>query len=506
MNETACNGTGATQPRNAALRTCLLLAAITLIALGLRTWRLGGESAWWDEIASLQYLNAPTLADFLARERSTDPPMTPVYFVLEYGWSHIAGTSVASMRLLSVFLGLLTIQALYLLARKLYGSGAGLFAALLLALSLLHVYYSQEIRVYSLVLLLSLLSMYAFTAFLERGRLAWCAANALANALLVFTHLFAVQLLAVQACFLVLRHARKTRLLLPWFAGAAVIGAALALLVSHINTAALGSAASWMVKPGLRDIAMFGLVFAGGRASNENPAAHLPTGVSLDIVLAAILLLLITGFAIRSWTSFPRKRESSGPHLALLLLWLVLPPAILLVASYIWRPCFVYRYVLFSALPVYLLAGAALAGIDRAWLRRVLLAAIVALYAHQLSALAIGPFRPDWQSVSRYLESNTAPRDEVLVFQDINQIALEFNARLPREQMQAIPVWSELCGPVLRAHGEGRAVWFVVWLWSDPANLEACFAANKLNFDYKDFAGWPNLRVYRVAPDRAGAA
>lgn len=506
MSDTPATRSDAGASRRAVLRSCFLLAAITFVALGLRVWHLRGESAWWDEVASLKYLHASTLTEFLAQERSTDPPMTPVYFALEYGWSRIAGTSVPSVRLLSVLLGLLTIQALYLLTRRLYGNTAGLFAALLLALSLLHIYYSQEVRVYSLTLLLSLLSMYAFVEFVEQKKTAWCAANILANLLLVFTHLFAIQVLFVQACFLVLRQARTRRLLLLWFAPTTIVGLALAAWVMNIDTAALGSAASWMVKPGLREIVMFGLVFAGGRASNENPAAHLPTGVSLDTVLAAVLLLLISGYVVRSLKSFPRKRESSGPHLLLLLLWLILPPVVLLIASYAWRPCFVYRYVLFSALPVYLLAGAALANINATWLRRTLLAIVIALYAHQLSALATGPFRADWQSVSRYLESHAAPQDEVLVFQDINLIALQFNARLPEEQMKAVPVWSELCGPVMRAHSEGRTVWFVVWLWSDPANLEACFVSNKLDYAYNDFAGWPNLRVYRVTPDRAGAA
>jgi hypothetical protein len=195
-------------------------------------------------------------------------------------------------------------------------------------------------------------------------------------------------------------------------------------------------------------------------------------------------------------------REKS--YWLLMMIWLFIPPAVLCVVSYVFRPCFMYRYVLFSSLPVYVLAGAAVAAIRGSRMRAMFVAVILILYAHQLSALTVGPFRPDWQSVSRYLESRTSPEDAVLVFQDINLIALEFNSTLPKNQMQYISVWSELCGPVMKAHTAGRDVWFVVWLWSDPDNLEACFVSNRLEFSYTDFKGWPNLRIYHVPAPRKG--
>jgi uncharacterized membrane protein len=500
-------------PKAGAARTFIALAAITLIALGLRVWNLKSESPWWDEVASLKYLDAPTLTAFLQNERATDPPMTPVYFTTEYYWSRLVGTSVLGMRLLSVLLGLLTIQMLFMLTRRLYGDTAGLISSLFLALSLLHIYYSQEIRVYALVLLLSLISMYAFIGILEGGRAGWWAMHLAANLLVVFTHFFAILLIATQACFLLVCRRREKRLTAVWIACHSVIGLFLGAWVLTINTAMLSQAASWMVKPGLREIGMFWLVFAGGRASNENPAAHLPSGVSLDVVLAGLLLFLILWYSatllVRETEREAQAKTSSinrkKAYSVLMVMWLVIPPAALCIASYVFRPCFVYRYVLFSSLPVYALAGASTAVIRSARARGVLVAVVAILYAHQLSALASGPFRPDWQSVSRYLETKASPNDSILVFQDINLIALEFNSDLPRNQMKNISVWSELCGPAMAAHTAGRDVWFVVWMWSDPRKLEACFISNNLEFGHKDFDGWPNLRVYHVPAQRQTA-
>ena len=44
----------------------------------------------------------------------------------------------------------------------------------------------------------------------------------------------------------------------------------------------------------------------------------------------------------------------------LLLLWLIVPVVIVYVASMVWHPCFRYRYMLYSSLPVCILAGAAM--------------------------------------------------------------------------------------------------------------------------------------------------
>ena len=528
--ETCSTPRNADRSRRGAVLVCLALAAITLIGLGLRIWNLKRESPWWDEVASLKFLDAPTLTAFLRQERITDPAMPPVYFVIEYYWSRLVGTATPNVRLLSVLFGLLTIQMLFLLTRRLFGTTAGLMASLFLALSLLHVYYSQEIRVYALVPLLSLFSMYTFIGVLEQRRRVWWVAHIAANLLLVFTHLFAVLLIPVQGCFLLLYHRREKRVVRAWMLSHVIIAALLSAWVLTIDTRTAGEATSWIAKPGLREIGMTWLVFAGGRASNENPATHLPSGMSLDIPLAALLLLLILWFAWKRPVSPPLKGDLGGcvdsrtdtigvshppkspfkgglaclyrSRVVLLLMWLVIPPAVLCVVSYVARPCFMYRYVLYSSLPVYMLAGAAVTSMRSLRTRTTVAVVAALLYAYQLSALAAGPFRPDWQSVSRYLETNASPDDSILVFQDINLIALEFNSALPKSQMRHIPVWSELCGPVMAAHTAGRDVWFVVWMWSDPGKLEACFLSNNLDFTHRDFAGWPNLRVYCVPDGR----
>ena len=72
---------------------------------------------------------------------------------------------------LAALFGVLAIPALYLVGRRLIGTRAALFGALMLTVSGLHVFYSQFARYWSLVFLLSAIYPYAIYAmFLARQR------------------------------------------------------------------------------------------------------------------------------------------------------------------------------------------------------------------------------------------------------------------------------------------------------------------------------------------------
>ncbi|MBI5080113.1 MAG: glycosyltransferase family 39 protein, partial [Chloroflexi bacterium] len=64
-------------------------------------------------------------------------------------WMQLVGQSPFAARLLSVFIGTITVAALFTLARTLFSKRTALVAMLLAALSPFHVYYSQEARMYA---------------------------------------------------------------------------------------------------------------------------------------------------------------------------------------------------------------------------------------------------------------------------------------------------------------------------------------------------------------------
>ena len=125
-----------------------------------------------------------------------------LYYLLLRGWLHL-GDSVAFIRGLSVVFAVAAIPAIFLLGRKMHGTSFGLISALLLSVNAFQVRYAQEVRSYSLLVLLVIVSSYFFVSGIESGRRRdwnWYIA---ASSLAIYAHFFAV--LVVVAHWVALR-------------------------------------------------------------------------------------------------------------------------------------------------------------------------------------------------------------------------------------------------------------------------------------------------------------
>ena len=163
----------------------IALLGIVLVGAFLRVFHLTAESIWLDEAfsVSISRLSVPQIVQAAAPD--VHPPL--YYFLLHY-WMMVFGTSESAVRLPSVLFGVLAIPMIYLVGRQLFNKEAGLVGALILALSSFNIYYSQEIRMYSLMVLLALLSMYFFWRFLQQSNLVSSVGYVLSTTLLMYTH------------------------------------------------------------------------------------------------------------------------------------------------------------------------------------------------------------------------------------------------------------------------------------------------------------------------------
>jgi uncharacterized membrane protein len=124
-------------------------AAILVLALALRVYRLGAQEFWVDETFSF---HDATAEHWLADLRLRDMP--PLYTVLLHNWMGVAGIGEAGLRLLSAILGTLAVAATMWSAREIGGRRGVVPAGLVAAAAPMQVYYSQEARPYALLLLL----------------------------------------------------------------------------------------------------------------------------------------------------------------------------------------------------------------------------------------------------------------------------------------------------------------------------------------------------------------
>jgi mannosyltransferase len=139
-------------------KTLLALLAIMLLGAVLRFYGLGFQSLWGEELASWDFSTRETVSQVIGGVRSdSDPPL--YYLILRFAqW--IFGDLEWALRLPSAIAGWLCIPAIYLLGKRLYSEREGLIAALFIAVLWAPIYYSQEARSYSMLILLSILTTY----------------------------------------------------------------------------------------------------------------------------------------------------------------------------------------------------------------------------------------------------------------------------------------------------------------------------------------------------------
>lgn len=196
----------------------VLLFVLTLLAFGLRAWRLDFQALWWDEGISL-YLAGQDVATILAdRARDIHPPL---YFLLLRAWVPLAGPGAAAARFLSVLLGTFSVPLLYQVGRRLLGPVVGTLAALILALSPFLLYHAQEARMYALVPCLGLLSTYLLLRLLEPGAdggvtFPLWVAYLVVTAAALYTHYYATFIPLFQTTFVLLRARRYGAFIRRW--------------------------------------------------------------------------------------------------------------------------------------------------------------------------------------------------------------------------------------------------------------------------------------------------
>jgi mannosyltransferase len=179
------------------------LALLVGLSVLLRTRALDA-SLWIDEGISVGIASHPA-ADIPGLLRQDGSP--PLYYLLLHAWITVAGAGEAALRVPSLLFALATVPVALWAGRSLFGARAGWFCASLAAVMPFLTVYAQEVRMYALVALLSVVATAAFLhafAFRRRGYLV---AFAIALALLLYTHywafFFALGLLAALAALVV---------------------------------------------------------------------------------------------------------------------------------------------------------------------------------------------------------------------------------------------------------------------------------------------------------------
>ncbi len=156
----------------------LLLLTGLLLGFALRLVRLGAESLWYDETVSV-VLARKSIPDLIAHTAGDIHP--PGYYLLLHAWQGWVHPTLAhGLEFLfawpSLWFGLLILPLIYVLGRRLFDRRVALMAVWLGAVHPFHVWYGQEVRMYTLGAVLGLLAFWCMIKAWDRvkgGRSAW---------------------------------------------------------------------------------------------------------------------------------------------------------------------------------------------------------------------------------------------------------------------------------------------------------------------------------------------
>ena len=418
------------QPRPVLNRNFLLVALLGIIAVAafLRFFELGTESYWIDEIIMVE-VTRQDLGAVWENILSTGRP--PVYVLLSHFWGQVFGNSEIATRSLSAVAGVLAVPVMFLVGRRLFNPTVGLLGALLLGISTFHLYYSQDHRYYSLLILFALLTVLFYARALATRRWADFGLYILFGVLTFYTHSFAMFFLFSIGLHFVLQFWRHKAVLGRFFVSELILLAAMAPGLWGILRGFLGIGASE---------AAAAAPAADGNAWITPPSLFSPVRSFINFVFydyhyisfmflavgAAILLLGAAFFLIRRRASFRQQlgtdlralfsREQTG-WLLLLILWLLLPVLIPLVVSLldIAGSMYLDRYVSTAAPALFLLLALIIYTARSLVPIPVTLVAYLVIIAPSLQTYYNTQIKEQWRDLAAYVAAEAAPDDLIAI-------------------------------------------------------------------------------------------
>lgn len=121
----------------------------------------------------------------------------PLYYIALKGFSFFFNYSVFGIRLFSAIFGVLSVWALYLLAKELFNRKTALYASLIATISPFAIQYSQEARMYAMLSFFILLAAYFFIKGLRLGKMKYFIFWGLFTGLSMLTHYMGIIFSAV---------------------------------------------------------------------------------------------------------------------------------------------------------------------------------------------------------------------------------------------------------------------------------------------------------------------
>lgn len=222
-----------------------------MAGFALRAATIDSKGFWLDEAITVAHANRTFPEVFVAQVGNVHPPL---FHLLAHAWMTVFGLSEVAIRSFSLVFGVATIPLAYWAGRTVYNRRTGVIAAIIVAFSPYAIWYSQEARMYAMLMFFGFLGFTLLVVAMRRNTKVLWLAYGLATFAGLFTHYFYAFLVMGEVVGVIAvawrrrREARRTgkadssrwfltRLvrdvpsLLPWFVTSAVMAVVYGLWV-----------------------------------------------------------------------------------------------------------------------------------------------------------------------------------------------------------------------------------------------------------------------------------
>jgi len=319
------------------------VAGLTIVFWSVALTFLVGRSLWSDELAGILTAQRPIRDGLLQLQDYAAPLYQMVLRVL----IHSEYPPEWLVRLPALLASVLSLAAVWFMAKGMLGRRAAAVSVLLVAVNPMFMKYAGEGRPYSMFLLFSVLSMFAFYRFLNRQDVLRGILYAAATVLIVYAHYYGFFVLAAQAAYaasralIVKEDRRRWKAPAATFLAIAVASLPALFLISRFYLSGVKGIVGWIGRPQLIDLLWV-------RQTGE---------LIGDGSLSALCFAAVVAALVRVRPAVPdgareNPAERGGREawwldrepVQLCLYWIFFSLYVPLVISYVWRPVYIDRY------------------------------------------------------------------------------------------------------------------------------------------------------------------
>ncbi|MFZ5424980.1 MAG: glycosyltransferase family 39 protein [Patescibacteria group bacterium] len=410
----------------------ILLVTVILIGSLLRIWKLGYSGLRLDEAQSVW--QASHTIEYIRFYMAKNVHL-PLHNTLLHYWMETFGTSETAVRTLALIPGLLCLPAIYLLAKEVLDKERALIATTIAAVSPFWVWYSREIRMYTLLTFASIMSYYFFVKIIKTHKPGYYLGYILFNILGIYTHYYFGLVLLVQVIFFIAAwktqiNKETKKIYILW----GLVISALALILAFIpwlrmlaTATNAGTYAPSLTTPNSFNMFLSFFEFTFGYQPEEYAA----------FIIGLWPLIILLGFI------FLTKRQDPFTYwIYFLLLGTVLPVVLTFGVSVLAKPVYLTRYLV-SATPLYFILIAWYIDEIRGKLKYgvlVLLFGLMLISLHNQRTSSYNPKVEDYRAATQYINENASPRDLVLLSPPYNIYPVQYYYS-SKARMVTIPFW-----------------------------------------------------------------